>query len=424
MSISNYPHPVFVVDVQYNGYGIARSFLKHGIKVVGFFPRGACYESLSRLFHKFVYLDGDENNYLKILLETANPFMPYKPVLIITSDLFQDFIHKFSSNLKDVFIFEIPPYEILKVFIEKDLFKELAVRLNVNIPFSYEINRVNANEVLVNSTISFPLIIKPKYRDHAWVEKYPNKKVFVASNLDELWEICNNLFELADRLILQEWIPGPDSNIYYCMTYIKPNGEVLNSFCGRKIHQYPILLGSTSSAEPADEPSVVSEALRILTQNGNYGFCSVEFKKHNENGKFYVIEPTVGRINQQEYTAALDGKDIVLDGYCDMLGISDKLIPDKVGNYYYIDDIMELQSIFEYRYFKRFRWLEYFKVLRKHKVVFMYINKNDFKLSLKVFIAMIKHIIYFLLNGRAKYKSDDKDVLKLINTFKERPSKF
>jgi D-aspartate ligase len=418
-----FPHPVFIVDVQYNGYGIARVFSQHGIQVVGFFPRDACYEKYSNLL-KFVYLDGSDDDYLQTLIDEAKPFGEHKPVLIATSDLFQEFIRNNYDQLKAYFIFEIPSFDVLKVFLEKDLFDKVAAELNVNMPFSYDINRENAQTVFNRENITFPLIIKPKYRDNNWMEKYPAIKVFVASDVDELKGICNELFEIVDRLVLQEWIPGPDSNIYYCMAYIKPNGEVLSSFCGRKIHQHPILLGSTSSAEAANEPELVAEAIRILKHNGNYGFCSVEFKKHNVNGKFYVIEPTVGRINQQEITAALNGNDIVLDAYCYLANVSEGLPRPKLPNYYFIDEVMDLQSCFEYKHYNRFSWWEYLKRLRKRKLYFMYLNWRDPKLSLLVMIAMLKHVVYYWVRGRAKYHSNDVGTAKLFETFTGDMSQF
>jgi D-aspartate ligase len=65
-------------------------------------------------------------------------------------------------------------------------------------------------------------------------------------------------------VIVQEWVPGPDSNIYYCLAYITPDGKVLSRFVGRKIHQLPILLGSTASAEAANEPLLKKKPFAFL----------------------------------------------------------------------------------------------------------------------------------------------------------------
>jgi D-aspartate ligase len=424
MSSTVFLHPVFLLDVQYNGYGIVRTFSRQGIPVYGFFENGFCYEYYSRLFHKFIYLEGNETDYLKILLDTAKPLQQHKPVLIVTSGFFQEFVGRFYDELKAVFIFEIPPFEALKVFLEKDLFKDFATRLNVTIPLSYEVNRATAQSFLNQPNMPFPLIIKPKYRDPGWYAKYPLAKVFVATDHHELESICGDLFKVVDRLIWQEWIPGPDSNIYYCLTYIKPGGEVLTSFCGRKIHQHPILLGSTSSAEAADEPFVMSEGLRILTQNGNHGFCSVEFKKHAGNGRFYVVEPTVGRINQQEVTAALDGVDIVLDAYCHLTGIPKITDQKRIPGYYYIDEIMDLQSCMEYAHFNRFSWWQYLRTIWRRRLVFLYINRRDPMLSFRVMVAMAKHIGYYLVMRRPKYHSNDSGTEKLLKTFQGDASQF
>ena len=58
------------------------------------------------------------------------------------------------------------------------------------------------------------------------------------------------------EVILEEWIPGKDGDVYFCLQAYSENSEPLASFTGRKIRQWPPLIGGTASAEPADVPEL------------------------------------------------------------------------------------------------------------------------------------------------------------------------
>ncbi len=127
---------------------------------------------------------------------------------------------------------------------------------------------------------------------------------------------------LAD-MVVQEWIEGVDSEIYFCLQYIGQDGKVVGSFPGRKIRSWPPRVGGTASCTAAWEHA---EELTKLTadffrQVGFSGMGSMEYKRDQRDGRFYMVEPTVGRTDFQEEVATINGCNLPLLAYCYELGL-------------------------------------------------------------------------------------------------------
>ena len=78
---------------------------------------------------------------------------------------------------------------------------------------------------------------------------------------------------IISTAILQEWIDGTDSDVYFCLQYRRPSGGDPVSFCGRKTLQWPPLVGGTATCIPAPEADSVLEATtsKFFTMMGFVG---------------------------------------------------------------------------------------------------------------------------------------------------------
>ena len=83
-------------------------------------------------------------------------------------------------------------------------------------------------------------------------------------------------FDAADRFVVQEWIPGRDSDVYFCLTYRNHNGEELAAQGGRKITQWRVDTGSTALAVTHQDAELHELARRQMSGFG--GMLSVELK--------------------------------------------------------------------------------------------------------------------------------------------------
>ena len=117
-------------------------------------------------------------------------------------------------------------------------------------------------------------------------------------------------------MVVQEWIPGNDSDIYFCLQSLTADGRVDAGFLGRKIRSWPPNVGGTASCISAPECAELSEMTEgFFRQVGMRGLASMEYKRHAVTGEFVAIEPTVGRTDYQEEVATLNGVNLPLAYY-------------------------------------------------------------------------------------------------------------
>jgi predicted ATP-grasp superfamily ATP-dependent carboligase len=131
------------------------------------------------------------------------------------------------------------------------------------------------------------------------------------------------MLETAGELIVQEWIAGPDSNIYFSLFHRSKNPKAVHIFHGRKIASYPPRVGSTAVCLAAPEMANVLGPLteKFLDVSDYEGLGSLEFKWDSQLNRFVIIEPTVGRTDWQEEIATLSGVNLPLIAYRHELGL-------------------------------------------------------------------------------------------------------
>src|SRR3546814_6627002 len=101
---------------------------------------------------------------------------------------------------------------------------------------------------------------------------------------------------MAD-VVVQEWIEGPDSSIYFCLQCLDRHGQVVASFTGRKIRSWPPQVGGTASCVAAPEVHAELSAMttRFFQAAGVIGLASMEYKRDTRSGEFRMVEPTIDR---------------------------------------------------------------------------------------------------------------------------------
>jgi predicted ATP-grasp superfamily ATP-dependent carboligase len=166
----------------------------------------------------------------------------------------------------------------------------------------------------------------------------------MADSSQNLRQKLEDMGVLDKPLIFQEWIPGGDQQVYFCLAYIDRDGKPLALFTGRKLRQYPSLTGNTSLAESINHQQLAEITFKILNTVGCIGLCSMEFKYDASDGSFKITEPTVGRVDLQEGISILAGLDIPFIAYQDALGISQSAQMDYKVGMKWINEPLELNS--------------------------------------------------------------------------------
>jgi predicted ATP-grasp superfamily ATP-dependent carboligase len=112
--------------------------------------------------------------------------------------------------------------------------------------------------------------------------------------------------QLREQLLLQEYIPGDDRNIWSFHGYADENGRLLAGFVGRKIRTHPPLVGVSSYLELAHDDAFAFVGRHIAARVPLKGVFKIDFKQNAVTGAWRVLEVNA-RFNLWHYLAASNG---------------------------------------------------------------------------------------------------------------------
>lgn len=135
----------------------------------------------------------------------------------------------------------------------------------------------------IETRLGWPIIVKPTRPLSGFKTYLPENADALRGLIAQYW---NDLPFLA-----QTWIPGDDTVIQFGALLLD-RGKVLGHFEGRKIRSRP--MGHTTIAEGLPDPEVRALTERFFDDLELSGPVSLELKR-DPQGRFWVIEPTVGR---------------------------------------------------------------------------------------------------------------------------------
>lgn len=341
--------PAVVLGTGINALSIIRSLGEKGIPIINVVSGLDDYSVRSRYISKVQRANLKNGNFTQTMTDIGQS-LHEKTVLFPTSDLHVLLISENRDSLKGFYSFILPPHNVVELLMNKKLFYEFSLSKGFNVPKTYFTNSW-VDIIKVADAITFPCIIKPEYHDEFWESSLMTKygiKVLQADSKQCYYDLFDR-FPIADRpLIIQEWIEGDDTDVYFCLTYINKAFETVGAFTGRKIRQYPLLTGSTSLAEGSVEPIVRDMALQLLVTAQCTGISSVEFKRSRSSNVFFITEPTVGRVDTQVGISIQSGIDIPYFYYCEALGDKLTLQRDQHKRITWINEPYDIYSVREY----------------------------------------------------------------------------
>jgi len=310
-----------VVGAGLNGLGVIRSLARAGVAVdlAGADPGGPGMSSRYGRKHRLSSSHGTalKEDLLRIA-EREGWQGEARPVLFLTEEESVASLRRDQTDLHGAFRFTLPHPAVLEKLMHKEGFRELAEAAGSPIPATRQIRE--GEELDAAKDLRYPIVLKPGRRDAAYSARF--RKAYRVESYAELETLCHQIRPVLDDLVVQEWIEGRDSDIYFCLQYRSRKGKHL-SFTGRKLRSWPPGVGGTASCTAAPD---VAEELDHLTSDfftatGVVGLASMEFKRDARSGVFMMVEPTVGRTDYQEEVSTLNGINIPYAAYLLELGL-------------------------------------------------------------------------------------------------------
>jgi D-aspartate ligase len=252
-----------------------------------------------------------------------------RPVLILTGDAEVDAVSTYREEIEPLFRISLPPKEMVTLLADKTLFQKYAEREQFPVPRSIVINRASDLQLLAGLTP--PLVIKPG--DKTLVLSGQVERAVRVNTIERAHTEALRMLPCAARLVVQEWVDGPDAEIYFTLFTCDGQCNVLTMFAGRKLVCDPPAVGSTAVciAAPAQATELGELSRQFIARVGYKGIGSLEFKFNRSAGNFIIIEPTVGRTDWQEEIATLCGANIPLMTYWSEVGQPMKATPGVRG---------------------------------------------------------------------------------------------
>ena len=307
-----------VAGVDVNGLGVVRSLGAAGVPILAL-DTDLTKATLATRYGKKIRvpaLSGEP--FVEALLSIAAS-QDYKPVLILTQEDSVATVSESRDRLAKAYHFSMPSQAVMRTLMDKQGFQRAAENLNCPIPRSMTLTRSIASAALEG--MHYPCVLKPLTKEAAYSRKFA--KAYKLSSAAEVIALWSEMQNVVREVMVQEWIEGGDSDVYFCLQYRHPSGAPHISFVGRKTCQWPPLVGGTASCVAAPEASAELVALtdEFFGRVGFVGLGSMEYKRDPRDNRFYMVEPTVGRTDYQEEIATLNGVNIPLAAYCGELGL-------------------------------------------------------------------------------------------------------
>lgn len=301
-----------VVGTDLNALGLVRSLAAGNVPIVVVGDREGGAAMDSRHGRKVAVAETAGEPLLAALDDIAGR-AERQPVLFLTEEKSVRTVSMHRDRILSGFRIRLPPHERLMALMDKTDFQALAVKAGSLLPRAEPLK--SEADLATVARLRFPCVLKPAKKDYNYGARF--QKAYVVADMDDVRRLFIEIAPVMSDLVVQEWIDGDDSDIYFCLVYMGDSGELVASFSGRKLRSWPPRIGGTASCIAAAEHAGELERLTLefFRAVAFSGMGSMEFKRDRRDGRFQMIEPTVARTDFQEEVATVNGVNIPLAAY-------------------------------------------------------------------------------------------------------------
>lgn len=317
--IKNYPKPYVVIigldSIQ--GLQAARIFADRKIPILGLAGDLGLYFSSTRVCEQILQVDTGSDQLLELLVELG-PKLQKKAFLLPCQEKSVLMISRERARLAPWYHMNLPDHELVERLLDKVSFYSFAQ--NEGFPITrtcFLASRADAENAA--NSLNYPVVLKPTYRSLEWT-RHSQQKAFKISSAGELVVMYEQHHPFASQMVAQEWIEGPDSNLYSCICYFDKDHQPVVTYTDKKIRQWLPLVGQSSLGVECRNDHIREIALRLFSSLNYRGLAQMEFKKDEKNGRYFIVETNIGRPTGRAAIAEAGGVELHYTMYCDALG--------------------------------------------------------------------------------------------------------
>lgn len=311
------PPAVVLFSGNATGVGILRALGRHGIPILALDPNRDSIVLHSRYAHGAVCADThyDEQGFVRELVEIGRR-LPQKGLLVPMNDDYVDMLPRHAEVLAEHFLLTMPAPERMALLGDKEQQFRAAWCAQVDTPRTAFVH--GPDELAAAAAeVPFPALLKPA--TPLAFRRRVGSKVITVKSAGELETAYGRAREFG-TLLLQEFVPGGDEQLYNVSSYLDKAQRPLAVFTRRKLRQHPRSFGDIRFGESVWVPEVAEGGLRLLRELGYHGISGVEFKQDPRDGRYKLMEINARSTILAHTLAPYVGVDIPYVAYRDAIG--------------------------------------------------------------------------------------------------------
>ena len=312
------PYAIVVGLDGMNGLQTARILARHQIPIIAVAKDPKHYCCRTKVCEEILFTDTSSDELIGTL-EILGSKLSQKAVLFPCNDPNVLLVSRHRQRLEKWYHITLPPPDVVEMMMDKVSFYAYAQREGFPIPRTFFL-KTEADVERIAEQLTFPCILKPPISATPEWEQHSKLKAYKVSTVEELHGLYDRYRMWAETLIVQEWIEGPDTNLYSCNCYFDADSKPVVTFIARKLRQWPPETGESCLGEECRQDFVLHETIQLL-QSVNYrGLGYVEMKHDTRSGRYFILECNVGRPTGRSAIAEAGGVELIYTMYCDSVG--------------------------------------------------------------------------------------------------------
>ena len=219
---------VILIGCYVGGLAVVRSFANKPVDVIALSYEYADIAHRSKYvneWYKIPHPRLQAEEFINFLISKAPEWKG--AIIFDTDDHIAVTISKNKGELSKYYKIVSANWDLMRKFIVKEEAHKLAHECGVEHPHSYLPKITNEFQKIKNE-LHYPCILKP-IQGHEFFAKF-GKKIFEIANDEDYDKYVEQCLTENIEVMVQEIIPGPDTNIYKCMTYINSKNEIPGMF--------------------------------------------------------------------------------------------------------------------------------------------------------------------------------------------------
>lgn len=295
-----------------------------------------CYEA----YHKKAYLIGKDrlaftkfSNILNVsyvsdlwnidtFINTLNHFaeehQEKKILLISTNETYAEYIAENKSKLSKQFVYNYPSAKVIKSLTNKEAFYKTYEKSCLKFPKTIYYDCGKKEKI---PKLTYPIVVKPAnvvMYNHLRFEG--KNKIYKLNSKEEVENVLSLVKNsgYTDKMILQEFIPGDDSNLFDAVVYVNRKGKVefmsfaqigLQERTKSMVGNAAVLINGFNTTK-GDVETQIKDIKKFMESIGYTGFAEVDMKYDSRDNTFKVLEINA-RQGRCSYYVTPMGKNLV-----------------------------------------------------------------------------------------------------------------